>query len=189
MGHGSWQKSIREQVKGLDIRTCNRWKRIAESEAKVEAALASWPDVGWGVVKMLDYLSGKFNPASPDEIGEGEDGPASTVTDVSAIGAGDAGDKDEAIAVSRREEGEPDEWRLTRPPSGSGPHTISGPLRRCHPSDPETEGRDEGQAQAALQGNLQGSHRRGGECEVEIVKVLKVIVPKGVADERVGWRS
>ncbi len=185
VGHGSWQKSIREQVKGLDIRTCNRWKRIAEHKEQVESALASWPDVGWGVVKMLDYLSGKFDPACPDEIDEEAEASVIAEPDHSAIGVGEAADQEGEVTESD-EEGELDVG-ATHPPALRFPTTphlradpkVSSqvPLKRKDVKKDRPKPPFKPPSKAAVAEVV--------EFEVEIVKVLKVVAPKGVTDERV----
>ncbi len=185
VGHGCWQKSIRDQVKGLDIRTCNRWKRIAEHKAQVEAALALWPNVGWGIVRMLDYLAGKFDPTRPDEIDEEDDAPASTAAHDAASGAGDAGDEDTAITESD-EEGRPDAAATLplalrfppAPPQRADPTVrIQSPVKRA--------GVTKNRPKASFKATSTAPTTEAVEFEVEIVKVLKVVVPKGVTGERV----
>lgn len=185
VGHGSWQKSIREQVKGLDIRTCNRWKRIAEHKEQVEAALASWPDVGWGVVKMLDYLSGKFDPACPDEIDEEAEASVIAEQDHSAIGVGEAIDHEGEFTESDEEE-EPSEG-VTRPPALRFPTT---PYFRADPKVSsqvplKRKGGTKGRPKLSFVTTSKAAVAEVVGFEVEITKTLKVVVPKGVTDEQV----
>lgn len=185
VGHGCWQKSIRDQVKGLDIRTCNRWKRIAEHKAKVEAALASWPDVGWGVVRMLDYLAGKFDPTRPDEIDEEDDAPVSTAADDAASGAGDAGGEDTAITESD-EEGRPDAAATHLPALRlpTSPHIRAAPKVSSQASL-KRKGGTRNRPKVSPKATSTAAVAEVVEFEVEITKALKVVVPKGVTDEQV----
>lgn len=185
VGHGCWQKSIRDQVKGLDIRTCNRWKRIAEHKEQVEAALALWPDVGWGVVKMLDYLSGKFDPACPDEIDEEAEASVIAEQDHSAIGVGEATDHEGEFTESDEEE-EPSEG-VTHPPA------LRFPTSQHIRADPKVssqvplkrKGGTKGRPKLSFETTSKAAVAEVVGFEVEITKTLKVVVPKGVTDEQV----
>ena len=58
-----FQKEIATRFPDVSYATHLRWMRIAENETKVDQAIKDFPDVKWGIVPMLDYLDGKWNPA------------------------------------------------------------------------------------------------------------------------------
>jgi hypothetical protein len=181
VGHGTWQKEVREKVNGADLRTCNRWKRIAQHKEKVLTALAQWLDVRWGLVKMLAYLSGKFDPANPQRAPSRAKGGDDTASAEGATTS--AGKDDDSLGSTVTDEGQGDgpagEATLPRtlrfPATSStrpGANGTASPLPHGRSQKPRLPKRPVPDAGAGVT-----------EYEVEIVKVLKVIVPKNVTED------
>jgi len=60
---GCFQKEIEVVFPDSSYDTYLRWMKIAENETKVYQAINDFPDVKWGVMSLLNYLDGKFDPA------------------------------------------------------------------------------------------------------------------------------
>jgi len=65
--YGLFQKEIATRFPDVSYGTHLRWMRIAENEIKVDQAIKDFPDVKWGIVPMLDYFDGKWDPANPKQ--------------------------------------------------------------------------------------------------------------------------
>lgn len=65
--YGLFQKEIATRFPEVSYGTHLRWMRIAENETKVDQAIKDFPDVKWGIVPMLDYFDGKWDPANPKQ--------------------------------------------------------------------------------------------------------------------------
>jgi len=60
---GRFQKEIEVVFPDASYDTYLRWMKIAENETKVYQAINDFPDVKWGVMSLLNYLDGRFDPA------------------------------------------------------------------------------------------------------------------------------
>ena len=60
---GCYQKEIEVLFPDASYDTYIRWMKIAEKETKVNEAFNDFPDVKWGVMSLLAYFDGKFDPA------------------------------------------------------------------------------------------------------------------------------
>ena len=60
---GCYQKEIEVLFPDASYDTYIRWMKIAENETKVNQAFNDFPDVKWGVMSLLAYFDGKFDPA------------------------------------------------------------------------------------------------------------------------------
>ncbi len=183
-GHGSWQQEVREKVKGADIRTCNRWKRIAEHREEVEDALARWPEVRWGLVRMLDYISGRFDPDQPQgyEEDDGEYAPA----EVEVGGKPGGGMPTVGVEKSTASAGAGSEAGLAGGLDGAG---QAGEQEECQEDRPGTPAAPaEGASTQPDQGQSEPTVRpaaKRNEFEVEVRLGFKLSVPDHVAAQDV----
>ena len=176
VGHGGWQKDVREKVKGADLRTCNRWKRIAEHRTDVDDALTRWPDVKWGLVRMLDYLSGKFDPNNPNEYeDDGGDGTAPVEAPPTSAGPSEVAGLGSATTDGQETVGE-----ATTPPTIRFPTLAQAQPGVNGTAPPPAHGR--GKKPRQSKPPVPDARAGATEYEVEIVKVLKVIVPRTVTE-------
>ena len=60
---GRFQKEIEVVFPVASYDTYLRWMKIAENETKVRLAINDFPDVKWGVILLVNYLDGRFDPA------------------------------------------------------------------------------------------------------------------------------
>ena len=60
---GCYQKEIEVLFPDASYDTYIRWMKIAENETKVNQAFNDFPDVKWGVMSLVNYLDGRFDPA------------------------------------------------------------------------------------------------------------------------------
>jgi hypothetical protein len=60
---GRFQKEIEVVFPDSSYDTYLRWMKIAENETKVRLAIHDFPDVKWGVMSLVNYLDGRFDPA------------------------------------------------------------------------------------------------------------------------------
>ena len=60
---GRFQKEIEVVFPDSSYDTYLRWMKIAENETKVRLAIHDFPDVKWGVILLVNYLDGRFDPA------------------------------------------------------------------------------------------------------------------------------
>lgn len=65
IAHGKFQHAIAEIFPFVSYDTCLRWMNIAKQETTVAQTLTDYPDVNWGLVNMLNYLNGNFDPTNP----------------------------------------------------------------------------------------------------------------------------
>jgi hypothetical protein len=66
--HGTFKHRLKERHPNFHYTTPNRWMYVAKNEERVAAALEKFPDVAWGLKKMIDYLRGSWSPEAEDEV-------------------------------------------------------------------------------------------------------------------------
>ena len=60
---GCFQKEIEVVFPDASYDTYLRWMKIAENETRVRLAIHDFPDVKWGVISLVAFLDGRFDPA------------------------------------------------------------------------------------------------------------------------------
>lgn len=65
--HGTFKVRLKERYPNFHYTTPNRWMYVAKNEEQVAAALEKYPDVPWGLKKMIDFLRGSWSPEAEEE--------------------------------------------------------------------------------------------------------------------------
>jgi hypothetical protein len=65
--HGTFKVRLKERYPTFHYTTPNRWMYVAKNEEQVAAALDKYPDVPWGLKKMIDFLRGSWSPEAEEE--------------------------------------------------------------------------------------------------------------------------
>jgi hypothetical protein len=65
--HGTFKVRLKQRYPNFHYTTPNRWMYVAKNEEQVAAALEKYPDVPWGLKKMIDFLRGSWSPEAEEE--------------------------------------------------------------------------------------------------------------------------
>ena len=68
--HGSFKQALRDRFPKVNYAKCNRWMVLAKHEEEIQVALEKYPDVAWGLKKMIDFLKGFWTPEEEAEDDE-----------------------------------------------------------------------------------------------------------------------